>query len=412
MSHFPFYNRYPYTNFEQLNLDYILNETAKFSRRVEELEKTVTDHEGRITTIEGDITTIEADIIEIKSDIVYLETRMTSAESSITDHEERITLNTNDISGLKTRMTTAESDISSNTDAIAGLDIRVTNNTDRINVVETENAAQDNQILQLAGRVTDLESHSVVANPGGTGANLNTLGVDGVTYVIPSGGGGGGGSTVTPNPAGVVSTDPELSALGIDALNYRIPVTSADKQAIENSISDIDDRVDTLEDAITQIDTRIGTVIQRSTNDQRIINALMSDPDAVIELDGTQRVPSGVTAFDSTITLAPGVYLLQLSCEIDTTTYGSTPRFLGCYIRNASNVNLARGKFSVFGTERAMITQAAALNCQKVVTVPEGETLVIHAAVRCNGGMPSPTAPKQFTLNNLEFDAIKMGVIS
>ena len=412
MSHFPFYNHYPYTNFEQINLDYILNETAKFSRRVEELENKVTDHEGRITTIEGDITTIKADIIEIKSDISDLTTRMTNAENSITDHEDRITLNTNDISGLKTRMTNAESGINANTDAIAGLDTRVTNNTDRIAAVETENGRQDNQILQLAGRVTDLESHSVVANPGGTGATLHTLGVDGVTYMVPSGGGGGGGSTVTPNPAGVVSTDPELSALGIDALNYRIPVTSADKQAIEDSIDNIDGRVDVLEDAITHIDTRIGTVIQKVIASEGLFNSLLSDPDAVIELDGTQPVGSGSTGTDTTITLTEGVYLLQLEVDFDTTPYGSTPRFLGCYIRNSSNVNLARGKFSVFGTERAMITQAASCGCQTVITVGQNETLTVHAAIRCNGGTPSPLQPKRFTINNVEFTAIKMGIVS
>lgn len=413
MAHFPFHSRYPYTNFEQLNLDYLLNETSKFSKRVEDLETITANHEVRIGTLETNVEDLTGRVGVLETDVGDLKDRMTEAEGDIDNLQSRMNDVEDDVEDLEGRVSTLETDMTGVKSDISGLETRVSNNEANITNLITENGAQNNQILQLGSRVTELENHSVIANPGGTGANLNTISVDGVTYVVPQGGGGGGGSVVTANPAGVLPTDPELSSLGIDDLNYRIPVTAADKAAIESDISVLDDRVDILETAITQIDTRIGSVIRKSFLTETILNSLMPDADAVIELDGTQRVTSDQTASDTTIVLQPGVYLLTLETDFDTTAYGSTPRFLGAYIRNsANNANMARGKYSVFGTERAMITQAASINCSTVVTVLEGTTLTVHAAVRCNGANPSPTQPKRFKVENLEFTAIKLGVIS
>ena len=243
-----------------------------------------------------------------------------------------------------------------------------------------------------------LEGKEVIANPGGTGANLNTLSVAGVTYVVPSGG-GGSGTTVTPNPAGVLPTDPELSALGIDALNYRIPVTAADKAAIDRDISALQSTVDELEEAVLDIDTRIGTVIQKTSSSISIPPVLSTGE--VIELT------NATVGADMGILLPPGVYQVSFSCDFDTTNYGSTPRFLGCYIRDVLHTNLCRDKFSVFGTERAMITQAASVQCTTIITVT-GTGMQLVPAIRCN----SSRSATSFAITDVEFTAVRLGIVS
>ena len=407
MAHFPFYSRYPYTNFEQLNLDYLLNETSKFSKRVEDLETITANHEVRIGTLETNVEDLTGRVGTLETDVGDLKERMTEAEGDIDDLEL-------DVGNLKDRMTEAEDDIDDLELDVGDLKERMTEAESDISAIEgdivninNKDQAQDNDIDALDLRISSLEGHSVVANPGGTGANLNTLAVDNVTYLIPSGG-GGSGTTVTPNPAGVLPTDPELSALGIDALNYRIPVTAADKAAIQGDISDLNDKVGDLEEAVLDIDTRIGTIIQKTCSSTVVNNWSAPQQNEVVELDGNY---SGRDVYDSTITLNPGVYLLTFEADYDTTIYGSGARFLGGYIRNKTTHDiLARGKFSVFGNERAMITQAASINCMTAVVVPEGETLTIVAAVRCNGATPS--SPAYYTINNLQLNAVRLGVVS
>lgn len=407
MSHFPFHSRYPYTNFEQLNLDYLLNETSKFSKRVEDLETITANHEVRIGTLETNVEDLTGRVGVLETDVGDLKDRMTEAEGDIDNLKGRMNDVEDDVEDLEGRVSTLETDMETAKGDITNIKGDITNIEGDIVNIHNKDQAQDNDIDALSLRISTLESHSVVANPGGTGANLNTIAIDGTTYVVPSGG-GGSGTTVTPNPAGVLPTDPELSALGIDALNYRIPVTAADKAALEASIEAIEDKVEDLEEAVLDIDTRIGTIIQKTCASTRVNNWSAPQQNEVVELDGNY---SGTNVFDSSITLTPGVYLLTFEADYDTTIYGSVARFLGGYIRNKTTHSiLARGKFSVYGTERPMITQAASINCMTAVVVPEGETLEIVAGVRCNGGMPS--SPGYYTINNLQFNAVRLGVVS
>ncbi len=393
----PFINKYPYTSFEAVNIDWLLNQVSKIpvledkvnqhETRITTLEETAADHEERLTVAEGDIDALEGRMNDAEADIDQLQDDVGTAQADITNLKGRMTTAEGDIDSLEGRMNTAENDIEQiETD---------------ITVIQTKDQAQDNDIAGLNSRVTILEGKEVVANPGGSGPTLNTLRVGSQVYSVPQGGGGGTGTVVTANPAGVLPTDPELSALGIDALNYRIPVTAADKAAIQADITSLQGTVSDLEYAVLDIDTRIGTVINKIISALNIPVALSTGE--VIELTGS-AVP-----MDQAITLTPGVYQVSYSCDFDTTNYGSTPRFLGCYIRNAStHANLSRGKFSVFGTERAMITQAASVSCMTIVSVPEGSTLTLVPGIRCN----SSKERTSFAITDSEFTAVRLGVVS
>lgn len=382
----PFINKYPYTSFEAVNIDWLLNQVAK----IPVLEEKVNQHETRIGTLEETAADHEQRIQEAEADIDSLEGRMDAAEGEIDQLQDDIGTAKNDITDLKGRVSTAEGDI----DSLEGRMDTAEGEIDQLQAdvgnIQIKDQAQDNDILGLDGRVTDLEENVVVANPGGTGSNLNSIGISGVTYLIPSGGGGGGGSSITPNPSGTATGT--LIKIDIDGSIYDIPDSRAEVSALQ-------DAVDELEEAVLDIDTRIGTVIQKTRPTISIAPAISTGE--VIELT------SANVGTDMGILLPPGVYQVSFSCDFDTTNYGSTPRFLGGYIRDALHTNLARDKFSVFGTERAMITQAASVQCTTVITVT-GTGMQLWPAIRCN----SSRSNTGFAITDVEFTAVRLGVVS
>lgn len=96
--------RYPYTDFHDLNLDYLLRQIAEFEEDLEALKRRVTALEGwkviidgdittikgDITTIKGDIITIKGDIIDIKSDIVDIKGDIITINQTLGDHTTKI----------------------------------------------------------------------------------------------------------------------------------------------------------------------------------------------------------------------------------------------------------------------------------------------------------------------------------
>lgn len=367
MNGMPWYNMLPHAAYSQFNLDWLISKWGEYDSRIKTLEDNDKLQDQRLDEAEGDIDDLQG--------------RMTSAEGRLTSAEGRITVNENnittifgkletdeaDISDLKTRMTGAEGSITAlqstvNTQGnnITSLTGRVQQNETDIAALQTENRGQANDITALDNRLDVVEANEVVANPGGSGITLNTLKVGSQVYSIPQGG-GGSGSVVTANPAGVLPTDPELSALGIDSYNYRIPVTAADKAAIESDISNLNDRIDSVEASIGEIN-------------ELVVNK-------AITFRTAQSGSSVIEVTDSDFTLGPGLYIVDFYSEIDTSNFGSAQRDIGIYLRDANNDNLRMDKFHINGTETPSITQAAILQFNGILKVDVSSTY--HAGIRC-----------------------------
>ena len=233
----PFFAKYPYTNFEQLNIDWLLEKIGGFDERIR-------SNTERITLVEGRCDVIETRLDRHDEDIQDLKDRMTTAEG--------------DIDSLEGRMDTAEGDIDicegdiidlKNKDA--AIEDMIASQYNASNTYHAGDYAIYNDILYKCINTTsgdfdflywqqvnvtneiksvndDLDSLSsevdaipvVTPNPGGSGTNLNTIQIGDTIYVVPSGG-GGGGSSVTPNPAGT-ATD-VLNKVDIDGTIYAMP---------------------------------------------------------------------------------------------------------------------------------------------------------------------------------------------
>lgn len=134
----PLFEHMPYTNFENINLDWILKTIKQHDSDISTLKTDVQNIGGQITTINTTITEIQEQIGEF--DITELEARVDAVEL-------RCTQLNNNINNVLNRVIADEGDIAANTGNIA------TNTTD----ISTNNDASIARDNALAARIASLE---------------------------------------------------------------------------------------------------------------------------------------------------------------------------------------------------------------------------------------------------------------
>ena len=253
MSRLPFFNKYPYTNFEQLNLDWLMNTVGSFESRVDAVETKVSELDTKVDTFDDRITQNTNDISGIKSRL---------------DDDE------NDIDGLKTRMTQAESDIDDLESGVAGIGADVGDLKTRMTQAESDIDDLESDVGTITTRVDGIPE--VEANPGGTvTGSLVTLKIGDTIYQI-TGGGGGQGTEVIANPTGTAVAD--LTKVSIAGVIYDIPSTDisgleARVSDLETDVGDHENRIDDLEAADTSITNRVTDLEGDVTDIKEVISS-------------------------------------------------------------------------------------------------------------------------------------------
>lgn len=305
----PFFHKYPYTNFEQLNLDWLMEHVGAFDDRLNQVEATVTDLNSRVDSVESDVSALQERMTDAEGDILSLNGRVTTNENDISDLKGRMDDVESDIADIKPRLTTAEGNISS-------LDDRITSDESTINGIRSDLNALDTEVDAIP---------IVSANPGGSGSTLNTISIGGTVYSVPTGG-GGGGSSVTPNPSGTPTDDlnsvdidgtiyaiagggttvvanpggvdnPDLTSVSIGGTAYDIPVT--DLTQVNRAISELGSQLDDAESDIDALEASTGflstDIVAATLNASKVVSASTT----------------GEIASDDNVTLGPGTWLIE-----------------------------------------------------------------------------------------------------
>ena len=415
---YPFFNKYPYTNFEQLNLDKLMELTGSFDQRLLNVETSVADHSVRISALESGLGALEQRVSDAEVSIDGLQDDLGDLTQRVSNNENDIgTLFRNDqaasnaiqridgknaaqddeIDALKTRMSDAEDDIQD----LSGLASQVQRNS--------------NDIQGLDSRVITLEGAKVTANPGGSpSVNLNTVRIGSTDYAIPSGG-GGGGSSVTPNPAGA-ATD-TLDKVDIDGTIYDIPsgVDTSDMIASEYdptasySEGDVVIHEGTLYEATASTTgawdstkwtpTTCVEIAQDAVSTAENIEALYAALGTFYEDTASAELTTSSTTKDylpgTRRTLTPGSWLITFNATFDTHELGSKQRGLYTYIDKDGTVIAQGGKY-MWGSEAITdISYANSVSVSAVVNVPSGSTSVITPQVR----VPVNTGSGDYTVD-------------
>ena len=152
------FEHFPYVNFHEKNIDWILRDIKKRDDDIANLQSRMTAAEGNITNLFTITTNLDGRVTICETDISGLKTRVDAAEDNITNLftittslDGRVTICETDISGLKTRVDAAE-------DNITNLDGRVTNCETRITVNENDIANTASRLSTVAGNVSTLQT--------------------------------------------------------------------------------------------------------------------------------------------------------------------------------------------------------------------------------------------------------------
>ena len=78
------WNKYPYTDFHELNLSWVIDKITDFEARLTDVEEDVADLKTRMTSIEGRMTTAEERIAQHDSDIAGLSSSVSGIRNRVT----------------------------------------------------------------------------------------------------------------------------------------------------------------------------------------------------------------------------------------------------------------------------------------------------------------------------------------
>lgn len=102
-------NNYPYTNFHEMNLDWILEQFQKEVARLEALEAFAVQAGQDITQLKSQVNTLNTAITTLRNAQNTLTERQDALEVLVNSYNQRITTNTNNIASLAAWQTTANS---------------------------------------------------------------------------------------------------------------------------------------------------------------------------------------------------------------------------------------------------------------------------------------------------------------
>lgn len=402
---YPFFNKYPYTNFEQLNLDNLLNEVGSYSKRIEDLEKLGVNHENRITSLEDTVGNLDERLDNAEDDINDLKDRMDAAENSITTINGTIEGISGDINTINGDITDIKAKDDAQDAALAAIDTRLDTIEDDITDLgglASQVQRNTNDIQGLDSRVETLEGAKVTANPGGTpGRDLTTIRIGSIDYAIPSGG-GGGGTSVTPNPAGT-PTD-TLNTVDIAGTIYDVPsgVDTSDMIADAYDTTSFyypDDFViydgvlyrciantSGAWDSTKWTRTTCTSVAGDADQTAKAVEALYTNLGAYYEDTASAELETSSSSKDylpgTRRTLTPGSWIVTFNATFDTHELGSKQRGLYTYI-DVDGVTIAQGGKYMWGSEAINdINYANSVSVMALVDVPAESTKVVTPYVR------------------------------
>lgn len=200
-------NNYPYTNFHEMNLDWILEQFQKEISRLEELEAFKIQAGQDISELQRQTSLLNTAIATLRNAQASLEARQDAVELLVSGYNQRITTNTNNIAGLAEWQTEANSTLADHEDRIDELEDSLSelvteglpqqviddlmdyvrdNLPELLGPLEDDIDALETAMTAAEDAITALTSGKLNAGKGVTmQADLNSLTTAGIYYCLP-----------------------------------------------------------------------------------------------------------------------------------------------------------------------------------------------------------------------------------
>lgn len=96
-----FFNKYPYTDFHELNADWVISQTKSLLDRIDAAEATVEAMESRVSTLEGQMTAAQNNILGLQASVNSLDSRLDTQEDKMASVEADLVEFDQHINGLE-----------------------------------------------------------------------------------------------------------------------------------------------------------------------------------------------------------------------------------------------------------------------------------------------------------------------
>ena len=141
-----FWENFPWTNYNNINLDEIL-------KKMDKCEALVVEYKARLDEFEGKLDIFDSDLTFLRETVSGIEVELSGISGDILSLGNRVGANEDDITSITGRLGTVE-------ETLSGIPAQITALSSRIDTVESDSVTRDNN---LSNRVSLLES--AVINP-------------------------------------------------------------------------------------------------------------------------------------------------------------------------------------------------------------------------------------------------------
>lgn len=164
------FEHFPYTNFHELNADWMLRKIKNLEQRMTAAEARLDAAEARLDSAEDRLDAIEAELVVINNEITLIKNRCTALEARCTELESRCTALEARCTDLEARVTALEARMSTAEDTLEDHGDRIEDLENRVEVKYYETGITDPDVLvDIMDKAVNGIIYPVFYDPLGTG---------------------------------------------------------------------------------------------------------------------------------------------------------------------------------------------------------------------------------------------------